>query len=217
MQKHLLLPIASILALGLSACSQITTSKDELAAMQSKAEQQGDAYVECIKSNSLRNSADSRIDVATAVKLAKDSCGTELAAYEKAEKEYLGAQVMMTEKPLNAAMEALDERATKEVGAALQAGGAAASVAPAAATKTPAAASTAPSVWNPEQRVYLDCMEDQAAKYSALNESAAVIADVAHSRCKSHAVAPGTAALIEEGRALVMGAVMDARLGAQGQ
>jgi hypothetical protein len=200
----------------LAACSQLTTNKDELAALQLAAEQRADGYVECIKSNSLANVAKNTIDVATAVKLAKDDCGAELAAFETAQEKYLGAQMMMTDKPLAAALDAVDERAEKEVGAALLATGTAAvAAAPAAAGNPAAPAEAAPASWSAQQRVYLDCMEDQANKYAGLNESASVIADVAHSRCKTHAVAPGTAALTEEGRALVMGAVMDARLGSQ--
>jgi hypothetical protein len=200
----------------LAACSQLTTNKDELAALQLAAEQRADGYVECIKSNSLANVAKNTIDVATAVKLAKDDCGAELAAFETAQEKYLGAQMMMTDKPLAAALDAVDERAEKEVGAALLVTGTAAvAAAPAAAGNPAAPAAAAPASWSAQQRVYLDCMEDQANKYAGLNESASVIADVAHSRCKTHAVAPGTAALTEEGRALVMGAVMDARLGSQ--
>jgi hypothetical protein len=211
-----LLPVMSFVIFTLAACSQLTTNKDELAALQLAAEQRADGYVECIKSNSLANAAKNTIDVATAVKLAKDACGAELAAFETAQEKYLGAQMMMTDKPLAAALDAVDERAEKEVGAALLATGTAAvAAAPAAAGNPTAPAAAAPASWSAQQRVYLDCMEDQANKYAALNESASVIADVAHSRCKTHAVAPGTAALTEEGRALVMGAVMDARLGSQ--
>ena len=211
-----LLPVMSFAIFTLAACSQLTTNKDELAALQLAAEQRADGYVECIKSNSLANAAQNTIDVATAVKLAKDDCGAELAAFETAQEKYLGAQMMMTDKPLAAALDAVDERAEKEVGAALLATGTAAvAAAPAAAGNPAAPAAVAPASWSAQQRVYLDCMEDQANKYAGLNESASVIADVAHSRCKTHAVAPGTAALTEEGRALVMGAVMDARLGSQ--
>lgn len=220
MRTHILFPLMSFLVFTLGACSQLTTSKEELAAMQSAAEQQGDSYVECIKSNSLGNAAKNTIDVATAVKLAKDSCAAELTSFKTAQEDYLSAQMMLTEKPLAAAVDALDERAEKEVGAALLAAGATSVAAAPAAAANPARAapvSAAPSSWSAEQRVYLDCMEDQASKYARLNESATSIADVAHSRCKTHAVAPGTAALIEEGRALVMGAVMDARLDSQGQ
>jgi hypothetical protein len=219
MRINILFPLVSFLIFALAACSQLTTSKDELAAMQVAAEQQGDSYVECIKSNSLEKKKKNTIDVATAVKLAKDSCAAELTAFESAQEAYLGAQMMLTDKPLAAAVDALDERAEKEVGAALLAAGATSVAATAAAVPAAGAApaAAAPSSWSAEQRVYLDCMDDQAQKYALLNESASVIADVAHSRCKTHAVAPGTAALIEEGRALVMGAVMDARLDSQGQ
>ena len=58
-------------------------------------------------------------------------------------------------------------------------------------------------------------MEEQARKYSSLNESATVVADVAQSRCKSYLGGANTA-LEQEGRALVMGLVMDAKLSKPG-
>jgi hypothetical protein len=63
-----------------------------------------------------------------------------------------------------------------------------------------------------EQRIYIDCMEDQARKYVRLNETAAAIAEVAANRCKSHLTGNNQNALEREGRAVVMGDVFDARL-----
>ena len=66
-----------------------------------------------------------------------------------------------------------------------------------------------------DQRVYLDCMEDQARKYVRLNETAAAIAEVAASRCRTHLTGNNQPTLEQEGRALVMGTVFDARLSGQ--
>jgi hypothetical protein len=55
-------------------------------------------------------------------------------------------------------------------------------------------------------------MEEQAHKYAGLNESASVIADVAQGRCKSYMAGPGSSELEQEGRAMVMGIVLDAKL-----
>jgi hypothetical protein len=133
---------------------------------------------------------------------------------------------MVTEKPLNQSVGALNDRAVIEVGEALLAAAdnQPAVVAPiavgaaAAATASPSSVAV-PSAdgWNAEQRVYLDCMEDQGRKYSGLNESTTVIADVAQSRCKSYMAGPGSAALEQEGRTLVMGMVLDAKLQGPGR
>lgn len=63
-----------------------------------------------------------------------------------------------------------------------------------------------------EQRVYMDCMRDQANKYVRLNESAADIAEVAASRCRTHLTGANRGSLEAEGKVLVMGAIFDARL-----
>ena len=65
--------------------------------------------------------------------------------------------------------------------------------------------------WTAEQRIYIDCMEDQGRKYASLEETAATIAEVAHSRCDDYMGGPNPA-LEKEGRTAVMGAVFDARL-----
>jgi hypothetical protein len=210
--------------LSIAACSQMTTNKSELAALQTTADNSGDVYVDCVVKNSLSNTSKNAIDVATAVQLAGDVCQAELNQFKGDQEEYLGAQVMLTKKPLQESVTALDERATTEVGEALLA---AADSAPAmaaplaagtAATVTTGAAAAPPaSGWNAEQRVYLDCMEDQARKYAGLDETASVIADVAQSRCKAYMPGAGMAALEQEGRTLVMGTVLDAKLAGPGR
>jgi hypothetical protein len=210
--------------LVLMGCSQFTTSAQEESALQSSAESLGDAYVECVKTNGISNAQQASIDAATAVTMAQNTCRPALESYKEAQNKYLSSQAMMTKKPLEEAVDALNARAVDEVGTGLLA--AAPATAPVAGTATPAAAAAVGSAaavtatqpaarpstgWTAEQRIYLDCMEDSAVKYAGLNESAAAIAEVAHSRCSSY-MDSANAALQQEGRAVAMGAVMDARL-----
>jgi hypothetical protein len=130
---------------------------------------------------------------------------------------------MLTDKALADSIEALNERAKTEIALQLvnkpaQPGlPAAATVAAATAPAPgiPAGNTAATTGWTPQDRIYLDCMEEQAKKYSGLNESATVVADVAQSRCRSYQ-GGSNAALEQEGRALAMGLIMDAKLAKPG-
>jgi hypothetical protein len=209
-----------------ASCSQITTNKSELAGLKNTADNFADAYVGCVVNSALGNASKNAIDVATAVKLAGSYCDTELDQFKNSQEEYLSSQFMMTTKPLEESVDALNERATTEVAEALlaaadnqpsiaaplAAGSAAAAVAASPSTASSLSAAPATDGWTADQRVYLDCMEDQGRKYSELNESATVIADVAQSRCQSYMNVSGATALQQEGRALVMGVVLDAKL-----
>jgi hypothetical protein len=231
--KGILMKKLTVILAGMmliTSCSQMTTNKSELAGLQATAENSADAYVACVVNISLSNASKNAIDVATAVKLADGFCQVELNQFKTDQEEYLSAQFMVTEKPLNQSVEALNDRALIEVGEALLAaadnqpavvapiavGAAAAATASASSAAVPSAVPSTDG-WNAEQRVYLDCMEDQGRKYSGLNESTTVIADVAQSRCKSYMAGPGSAALEQEGRTLVMGMVLDAKLQGPGR
>ena len=213
------------LMLFVTSCAQITTSKSELAGLKNTADNVADEYVGCVVKNTLSNASQNVVDVAALAQMAASQCQSELASYESAQTEYLAAQVMLTKKPLQESVDALNKRATLEstealvaaaenqpAGSAPSMAAAPVAVAGAAATAAASAPAAAPGEWNAGQRVYLDCMEDQANKYAGLNESAVVIADVAQSRCKSYMTGPGAAALEQEGRTLVMGTVFDAKL-----
>jgi hypothetical protein len=226
LMKKLTVIVASMLLVA--SCSQLKTNKSELATLKTTADNYADAYVGCVVNVSLKNTSKNAIDVATAVQLAGAVCQTELDQFSGSQEEYLSAQFMLTEKPLQESVDALNERATIEVGEALlaaadnQSAVAAPVVVGSAAAATPSSAAipSAPpptNGWNAEQRIYLDCMEDQARKYSGLNESATVIADVAQNRCRSYMAAAGSAALEQEGRAMVMGMVLDAKLQGPGR
>jgi hypothetical protein len=209
------LPVLGIL----TACGQLTSNQQERAGLQATSTAKGDSYVECIRQKALDYTSQNSSDVTMIVQLASAACQSELDAYRSAEKAYLETQVMMTDKPLEASVAALNKRASTEVGQIMLTRPAA----PAAAAATATAAVAAPAAtrqlaapaegWNAQQRIYLDCMEAQAGKYAGLNESAAVIADVAQSKCKSY-IGAANPALEQEGRSQAMAAVLDARLAA---
>ena len=208
--------LATILlgATWVASCTQITTNNSELSDLEKTANNLGDVYVACIVNQSMENASTNSIDVATAIKIAGRACETELAQFEKIKQETLSAQYMLTQKPLQASIDALNERATVEVGDALLAAGNSQAVAiiPATAAITASATPSTAGEWSGEQQAYLDCMQEQARKYAALDESASVVADVAQSRCKSKLTGPGAPALEQEGRAGAMGVVLDAKL-----
>jgi hypothetical protein len=211
------------LMLIVTSCAQFTTSKSELAGLKNTADNVADEYVGCVVKNALSRASQAAVDTAALVQTAASQCQSELDSFESVQTEYLSAKAMLTKKPLQESVDALYKRSTTEATEALiaaaenQPAGRAPAMAGASATvavssATASAPAAAPAGWNAEQRIYLDCMEDQANKYAALNESAVAIADVAQSRCKSYMTGPGVAALEQEGRTLVMGAVFDAKL-----
>jgi len=208
------LALILVAMMSVTSCSQISTNADERSALEATANSLGDIYVTCVVNYSLDNSSTNAIDVASVVTLASRACESDLAQFKTAQEDSLSTQVMMTEKPLQASVDALNERATVEVGEALLSAG---KTQPAAAMTAVVAAAASPTSggsdgWSDEQRAYLECMDKQAGKYAGLDESAPVIADVAQDRCKSYMTGPGAAALEQEGRAKVMGAVLDAKL-----
>jgi hypothetical protein len=210
--KKLTLILASMTLLA--SCGQIAANKDEVFTLETTANDLGDIYVACVVDNSLNHMSADAIDVATSIQLAGGACATDLSRFEESQNEYLSSQYMMTEKPLQASIDALNERATTEVGEALLSAAKMpnATAIPAAAATAAIATSGGTAERSSEQQAYLDCMEDQGHKYAGLDESATVIADVAQGRCKSYMADPGAAALEQEGRAMVMGIVLDAKL-----
>ena len=220
-----------VLVAGLVAgCSQFTTSKQEAAALQAAATAEGDAYVSCVTQNALSYTGQSSTEIGALMLVATTACQPALENFRNKQDAYLKTQIMMTDKALAESVDALNERAKSDIAAQLvnrtappaASGNAAAMAAPAAAigavAVAPAPAQAAPPAngWNTQQRIYLDCMAEQAKKYSGLNESATVVADVAQSRCRSYE-AGSDAALEQEGRALVMGVILDAKLAKPGR
>jgi hypothetical protein len=211
----------SLSACLLAGCSQFTTSKEESAALEAAATERGDAYVNCVTQKGLSYTGQGSSEISTVMQVATAACQPALDSFKSAQDAFLKTQVMLTDKALAASVDALNERARTDIAGQLVSKPAASSVAPAAATAV--IAPTAPAVnsappasgWTAEQRVYLDCMKDQAKKYGSLNESATAIADVAQNRCKSY-LGGTNAALEQEGRALAMGVAMDAKLSKPG-
>jgi hypothetical protein len=209
-----------VLSLGaclLAGCSQFTTSKEESAALEAAAAARGDAYVNCVTQKGLSYTGQSSGEISTVMQVATAACQPALDSFKSAQEALLKTRIILTDKALAASVDALNERARTDIAGQLVNKPGAPSAAPVAATAvtapTAAVANSAPPAtgWTAEQRIYLDCMKDQAKKYGSLNESAAAIADVAQSRCKSY-LGTANAALEQEGRALAMGVVMDAKL-----
>ena len=202
-------------AVILAGCAQFTTNEQELAALGSAAENEADSYVACVKTEAA-NYASSEEEISYVVNSAGRECQAELDKYEAVQSEFLSAQYMMIDSKLEESTAAVNQRATDEVAAMMltrqpqvaspsSAGGLNPGIAAGATAAVPVAG------WNSEQRVYLDCMQDQARKYVDLNENAPSIAEVAQSRCKNY-MGGANAVLEQEGRTLVMGIVFDARL-----
>ncbi|MGI9291064.1 MAG: hypothetical protein ACR2QG_07285 [Gammaproteobacteria bacterium] len=214
MNKKLFLLVPLVITL-VTGCVQFTTNEQELIGLQQNAELQADDFVECVKVQAAE--IYSTTDPGFIRDAVMNRCADERQGYIAAEKKSLSAQYMMTEKPLKEKIAALDDRARIELAETLLARPATPANPQAAAAPAPpvVAAPTAnqkPIAWNEQQRVYLDCMEDQADKYFSLNESAEAISDVAVLRCRDYLGAQSVVALEREGRAVVMGRVMDNRL-----
>ncbi|MCP4275219.1 MAG: hypothetical protein GY886_01000 [Gammaproteobacteria bacterium] len=199
--------VAVSLATG---CSQFTTSKAELAGLDSAAQSKADAYIDCLKREAAGMSGTT--DATFLRDAAGQRCEPELDAYKDAQAEYLGAQYMIIDKALTESIVDLEKRGRNEIAEILVTQPASTS----ASTPVIALVATAaiPIDWNADQRVYLDCMQAQGEKYAALNENVERIAEVAASRCRDYLGTEARQALEQEGRAQVMGAVFDARLDA---
>jgi hypothetical protein len=211
MNRFICLAVSCLLLAG---CAQFTTNDQELADMNSAAEAKANNYVECLKREAAGFSGST--DTAFLGDAARSRCQAEMDAYTVAQSEYLGAQYMMTDKELEKSVEALDERGRYEIAEMLvtqptniqpsvSAGVAVAAAGTATVVSTP-------TTWNADQRVYLDCMQDQAEKYADSDEGAEVVAAVAASRCNMYLGSESRQALEQKGRAQVMGTVMDIRM-----
>ena len=214
----------------LSGCAQMTASKNESAGLASAAELKGDAYQLCLRQESKRLLGISQ-EVGFVVDLARGSCSAQLNDYKKAQTKYLETKFVQTEDEMEKSVAVLEEKSRLGVVAMLVAAEGTASIprqtASAAGLTTPplatvvtaapaAIAASTRSVagaFTPDfkQRIYIDCMEDQARKYVRLNETAEAIAEVAADRCKPHLTGNNQFALEREGRAVVMADVLNAR------
>jgi len=200
----------------LSACAQFQTNDSERSQLNVAADQQATAYLDCIKRESLLYQ-DVGNDAAFVYTAVEQRCAADMDAFKSAKKAFLSSTMMMTDQSLQAAVEDLNRRARAAVAEQMVAGNGGRAAAPAArstaaaAVVTPRPAAAAGS-WNDDQRVYLDCMLEQARLYSALQESAETIAEVAQNKCRTYLGGPDAAGLAQEGRARVLSAVFDARV-----
>ncbi len=220
--KVLALPAVVIsVALAATGCARFTTSDAELANLKAVADVRADEYIGCMKTEA--SSVSSTTEYAFVAEAVRPLCKSSMEMYQAAQKEYLSGQVVMTGKPLGVSVKELEQRAEKEVAELLASRDVSPQPEPAAGNSQltlPSAAVAAASAaamdvvvqWNPEQRVYLDCMDEQADKYLRLNESAEAIASVAANRCKSYLTVERRAVLEEAGKVQVMGKIMDQRL-----
>ena len=212
-----------LLPLSLAACAQFTTSDAELANLKQMADARADTYINCVKAEAA--SIGSNTDYEFVKQAVAARCEESLDAYSEAQEEYLGAQYMVTGKPLAASVQELEDRGQTEVAEILVARDAGEPVAaktetapdsqlalPSSMTAASAAGVAAVTAWNPEQRVYLDCMDEQADAYMRLNESAESIAAVAANKCSSYLTVERRAALEQEGKVRVMTKIMDQRV-----
>jgi hypothetical protein len=201
----------------LAGCAQFTTSEQELVTLQQTADSAAEAYISCIKTEATNYSA-SDTELSYVVDAAGRKCKAELEKYEAAQAEFLSSQYMMIDKKMQESTAELNQRAADEVTEVmLIRQPQTASSQPATSVNSGAAATAgitaaAPAAgWTAEQRVYLDCMEDQGRKFARLDESSTSIAQVAQSRCSNYLSSPN-AALEQEGRNRVMGIVFDTKL-----
>jgi hypothetical protein len=205
----------AVFVAGISGCAQFTTSPEEQAVLELAAEKEAEAYIACVKGQAAE--IYSTTDPAFIRDAVTSRCEDERKAFIAAEKESLNAKYMLVDKPLKESLTALDDRARIELAETLLARPATPANPQVARSATLApvmvkAAGSAPASWNEQQRIYIDCMEDQADKYAGLSESAEAISDVAVMKCRDYLGVESVVALEREGRAVVMGRVMDKRL-----
>jgi hypothetical protein len=194
-----------VVAVALSGCAQFTTSKTERAGLEAAAAQAGEAYVNCMVEASQRYQQSGE-SAAVIADVSRKACASARSAYEEADTTYLESKFMRTEPVVTRDLAALDERATALISEQV--------LERKAAAPTAAVAMSAAAIVPPNGKGYLDCMRAQGKRYAGVNEPAEVVAEVAHSRCAATLTDPAAEAALErQGRALVMGMVLDRKVG----
>ena len=189
----------------LSGCAQFTTNRTDRAALEAAAGKAGDDYVNCVVEAAGRYQQTGE-SASLIAEVAKKACTESRSAFVDAENAALKTQFMRTEPILQKELAALDQRAMLQVQQvhelALERKVASPPVASVAATSAPADGSA-----------YLKCMSAEGQRYAGVNEPAEVVAEVAQSRCSALLTDPASAAQLEkQGRALVMGMVLDRKV-----
>jgi len=189
---------------ALSGCAQFTTSATERAGLQAVAGKAGDDYVNCILEAAGRYQQTGE-SASLIAEVAKKACTAPRSVFVDAQNAWLTTELISTEPVLQKDLAALDQRAMLEI-QQLQAEALERKV----ATPSPAVSAVrAPAVASS----YLKCMSAEGQRYAGVNEPAAVVAEVAQSRCSSLLTDAASAGRLEkEGRALVMGLVLDRKI-----
>ena len=198
----------------LSGCAQFTTNATEQSAQKSAAGKAGDDYVTCVV-----NAADRYQQTGEAasliIEVSKKACTGSRSEFTAAENAWLKTKYMNTEPILQKELAALDQRAMQQV-QQVQERALEQKVAspPVAATAVIAPVVSAPLASVPSDgSAYLKCMSAEGQRYAGVNEPAEVVAEVAQSRCSALLTDPASAAQLEkQGRALVMGMVLDRKV-----
>jgi len=199
----------------LSGCAQFTTNRTDRAALEAAAGKAGDDYVNCVVEAAGRYQQTGE-SASLIAEVAKKACTESRSAFVDAENAALKTQFMRTEPILQKELAALDQRAMLQVQQvhelALErkvASPPVASVAAANVAASSVAATSAPA----DGSAYLKCMSAEGQRYAGVNEPAEVVAEVAQSRCANLLTDPASAAQLEkQGRALVMGMVLDRKV-----
>ena len=204
----------------ITSCAQFGTNEIELEQLRGVAENKAANYLQCMQEETEQMLSVSK-DAAFLIDRASSACAIQLDEVENAQSDLLRTQYILIDDELEKAIAALDDLSRSKVTEILLSND---------EPNLPAAnglnlskpsdnisfreKKVSPKVFTPsfDQRVYMDCMRDQAEKYASLNESAAAIADVAVSRCRSYLVGVNQSVLEQEGRALTMGTIFDRRL-----
>lgn len=196
------------LALSLAACAQFTTSTTERAGLQSAADAAATAYLDCLDREAGRYLGTTN-DAQGIGAIARKNCAGSRDAAAKAQASLQSTSYIMSDREVTAAMKALDDKGQTAITEQVL-NRRAPDPAPAAAAAATAAAAVAPPVPAAASKGYLDCMQAQGERWAATREPAAVIADAAHSRCSAQLPGgPGAAEAEKQGRALVLGLVLD--------
>jgi hypothetical protein len=192
----------------LSGCAQFTTNATDQAALEAVAGKAGDDYVTCVI-NAAGRYQQTGESASLIAEVAKKGCTADRTAFIDAENASLTTRFMSTEPILQKQLAALDQRALMEV---QQIQERALEQKVAAPSTAPSAASTA-AIATADGSAYLRCMNAEGQRYAGVNEPATVVADVAHNRCSAVLTdAASAAALEKQGRALVMGLVLDRKV-----
>lgn len=213
MLARVLIVVGALVAL--SGCAQFTTNATDKAALKAAAGKAGDDYVSCVIDAAGRYQQTGE-SASLITEVARKACTASRSSFITAENTWLKSEFMSTEPILQKDLAALDQRAELAI-QQQQVQALERKVAAPAPAVAPIVApvATAPAATAAAGSAYLKCMTAEGQRYAGVNEPATVVAEVAQSRCASLLTDAGTAAQLEQqGRALVMGMVLDRKVSA---